>query len=507
MTIELRHHNPPTDEAGQAAEWALCAESPVYFIAAYCWVFNATEEAWIPFDLWPAQAWALVQIAEHELVVILKARQLGFTWLILGYALWQMLFRPAATIGIFSRTETDAGDLLDFRLKGMYDHLPEFMRARQVLADNMSRWELSNGSVAMAFATTGGRSYTFSFLLVDEADFQENLASLMRAVKPTIDAGGAMVLLSTSDKGQMGSPFKAIYRAAKRRQNMWYPLFLPWHARPGRTATWYAEQQRDSEANTGSLDDVHQEYPATDTEALAPRTLDKRIPSTWIEQCYTEIDTIDDLPAPSIPGLESYRPPERDRLYAIGVDPAEGNPTSDDSALTVLDVLSGEEVAALSGKLQPSVIADYADQIGRYYNGAGLMVERNNHGHAVLLWLEEHSRLRRLPGHDERDGWLSSKLGKTLLYNELADCFRDKATELHSFDTYTQLASIEGATLRAPDGEHDDRADSYALAHVGRQAMLADTSNLLKIPQAVNLFGARARNDNRDRGGRRHGRR
>ncbi|TXH52990.1 MAG: hypothetical protein E6Q97_14285 [Desulfurellales bacterium] len=507
MQIRPRHHDPPTGAEEQASEWALCAESPIYFIAAYCWVFNATDEAWIPFDLWPAQAWALTRLMARKLVVILKARQLGFTWLILGYALWQMLFRPAATIGIFSRTETDAGDLLAFRLKGMYDRLPAFMHCRAVLADNMSRWALSNGSVAMAFPTTGGRQYTFSFLLADEADFQEDLPAFMRAVKPTVDAGGAMVLLSTADKGNPGSLYKQIYRAAKRKANTWLPLFLPWYARPGRTATWYADQQRDELANKGSLDDLYQEYPATDTEALAPRSLDKRILSTWIEACYVEEEG--DLPddSPSLPGLVVYRAPQLGRLYAVGVDPAEGNPTSDDSALTVLDVLTGEEVAVMAGKYQPSEIAAYADQIGRYYGGAGLMIERNNHGHAVLLWLEQNSRLRRLDGHDEKSGWLSSKLGKTLLYNELADCFRDRNTTLHSFDTYTQLASIEGATLRAPTGEHDDRADSYALAHAGRAAMMKDTANFKAVAGAVNLFGNRNRASKTTERGGRHGRR
>lgn len=38
---------------------------------------------------------------------------------------------------------------------------------------------------------------------------------------------------------------------------------------------------------------------------------------------------------------------------------------------------------------------------------------------------------------------------------------------LHSFMTFTQLASIEGSTLRAPEGERDDRADSYALGLAG----------------------------------------
>ena len=44
----------------------------------------------------------------------------------------------------------------------------------------------------------------------------------------------------------------------------------------------------------------------------------------------------------------------------------------------------------------------------------------------------------------------------------------NRETVLHSFATFTQLASIEGSTLEAPEGEHDDRADSYALACAAR---------------------------------------
>lgn len=39
---------------------------------------------------------------------------------------------------------------------------------------------------------------------------------------------------------------------------------------------------------------------------------------------------------------------------------------------------------------------------------------------------------------------------------------------LHSFATYTQLASVDGSTLRAPAGQHDDRADAFALACTAR---------------------------------------
>jgi hypothetical protein len=460
----------PTSEVAQASEWACCAASPLYFSQAYGWVFNATQEAWLPFDLWPAQAWLLVQLRRRRLLVMLKARQMGMTWLLLGYGLWQMLFHPAATVGIFSRTEEDAIELLDFRLKGMYAHLPDFLRCRAVVGNNKSRWELSNGSVAMAFPSTCGRQYTFSLMLVDEADHQPDLAGLMTATKPTIDAGGQMVMLSSVNKRKPLSAFKGIYRAAKAGSNEWTPIFLPWHARPERTAEWYEVQRQDVLTRTGSLDDLHQEYPATDTEALAPLSADKGIPGLWLERCYQERKAQGSAHR-AVPQLEVYQAPVAGRLYVIGCDPAEGNPTSDDSALEVLDAESGEEVAALAGKFQPAVLASHAGTLSDWYNGAGILVERNNHGHAVLVALESDPRWRSrvVRGRDKRPGWQSSPLGKTLLYDALADAVRDGQLLLHSFVTYSQVASIEGASLRAPEGQQDDRADALALANVARR--------------------------------------
>lgn len=451
----------------QSREYLRCAKSPLYFLEHYGYVLNINEEAWIPFALWPAQRWALVEMNHHDRVVVLKARQLGLSWLALGYALWLMLFRPAAAVGIFSRIETDAQELLDFRIKGMYDRLPAFLMVRAVLENNKSRWVLSNGSFAMAFATTGGRQYTFSLVLVDEADFQPDLPALMAAAKPTVDAGGRMFLLSSSDKSAPESRFKQIYRAAKKGDSDWLAIFLPWHARPSRTEAWYEAQKREAIANTGALDDFNAEYPATDTEALAPRTLDKRIPGPWLEDCRVDSPRLWAADAPALEGLEVYELPQPEAEYVIGADPAEGNPNSDDSALAVLNVATGNEAAALAGKYEPTVFAAHADAIGKWYNHAAIMPERNNHGHAVIAWLNDNSRMRILNGHDGRPGWLSSSKGKALLYSETADAFRIGDTELHSFATFTQLASIEGSTLRAPDGQHDDRADSYALAIVG----------------------------------------
>lgn len=473
-------------EAPKAAdpEWNKCAASCAYFINEYVHIYDATAKAWIPFRLWLEQITSLETIELNQLVVILKARQLGLTWLVLAYFLWLMIFHPAATVLVFSLRDTEAKFLLgDERWRGMFTRLPANIRTDSrgdpllFTKDDEHVRTLSNGSTIKAFPTSAGDSYTATAALVDEADLVPDLNKLMNRVKPTIDGGGKLILLSRSDKKQPNSEFKRIYRAAKQKLTGWVSIFLAWSVRPGRTKEWYEAQCRDAQVNTGSLDDVYEQYPSTDTEALAPRSLDKRILPAWIQQCYVEQSPLSEEEtkgAPSIPGLTIYKLPEPGRSYVQGVDTAEGNPTSDDSSIHVLDKKTGEECAKLSGKLQPAITAAHTDSIGRFYNFAPALVERNNHGHAVILWLQDNSDLELLTGPDDKVGWLDNSRGKTLLYDTAADAFRTGDTILHSFSTNTQLSSIEGATLRAPDGEFDDEADSYALGLAARLRPVAE---------------------------------
>src|SRR5258708_24278098 len=147
--------------------------------------------------------------------------------------------------------------------------------------------------------------FRLTLAFVDEADLVPDLGRLMRAVKPTIDGGGRMILLSRADKTQPQSPFKRIYQGARQGQTEWAPVFLPWHARPGRDQAWYDSQKNDILHRTASVDDLHEQYPATDAEAIAPRTLDKRIAPRWLQQCHQERTPLADLPAeaPSLPAL------------------------------------------------------------------------------------------------------------------------------------------------------------------------------------------------------------
>lgn len=492
---------PDALDAYRAAELGKCFRDPVYFIHNYVQIYDSVTSDWIRFTLWESQKYLIRSIHNNQLTVILKARQLGISWLSLSYALWQILFRPVAAVSLFSRRDTESLYLLSYdRLRGMYKRLPEWMRSghtNQVSSGH--EWILSNGSAVRAFPTSAGDGYVSTLAIVDEADLSPDLNRLLRSVKPTIDNGGKLVLLSRVDKSVPNSPFKQIYKGARSGENGWYHIFLPWSAHPGRDQDWYDRQRRDIISRTGSLDDLGEQYPTTDDEALAAKTLDKRIPAIWLLPCYEKLKPIFDRNAPPINNLDIYKKPIPGARYVLGADPAEGNPTSDDSSLTVVDVINGEQMAILAGKFEPAIFASYIRQMSEYYNHAPAMVERNNHGHAVIQWLEEHARrVRLMPGYEaevhkpkgktgkgtktrkrrEKAGWLSNKTGKSILYTHCADHFRlsanlDNAAQgstivLHDEKTLEQLISIEGATLLAPEGDHDDRADSYALAQAGR---------------------------------------
>ncbi|MBY0524517.1 MAG: hypothetical protein K2R98_14025 [Gemmataceae bacterium] len=449
---------------------AQCKRSPAYFIHHCCQVHDATSRNWLPFHLWPAQTDTLQVLVAHREVVILKARQLGFSWLTLGWCLWNMLQRPAATILLFSQREDEAIELLN-RLRDMHAHLPNWCQHPATSSDK-NHWRLENGSRALAFSTTsGGRSYTGSIAVIDEADYGPDLGRTLDAVKSAIDAGGQIVLLSTANKDQPESEFKRIFRAASEGRNSYAAVFHGWRARPGRDQAWYAAQQRDKQAQDGTLDGLYAQYPETADEALAPRSLDKLFAPAWLAQCFVEEPGL--VPprlhegTPAIPGLVIFRNPLGGHRYVIGIDPAEGNPTSDDSALEVLDMAAGEQVASLAGKFQPDVLAAHADAMGNWYHRAPLLVEKNNHGHAVLLWLKDHSRLTVMTSHDGQRGWLNNSKGKALLYDRCATVLCQRQVVLHHRATYEQLQSLEWATLRAPNGQHDDRAMAFALAVQG----------------------------------------
>lgn len=339
-------------------ERAACEEDPAYFIHHYCWIKDDTN--WIPFSLWDFQVELCDKAFVERLLIVLKARQIGVSWIFLGILLWGAVFEPGCLQLLFSLKHKEAKKLLK-KLKGMYARLPRWLQADRVVVDNEADWELSNGSIIEAYPASGGDSNNARRVLVDEADLIPNLSELLDSLQPTIeDADSSLYMISRSNKRLPRSTFKRMYREAKAGRSDWKHAFYPYNARPDRDEAFHARQCRSAMAKDANLDFVHSNYPKTDAEALAPPTGGKRLPHTHLLPCYEESTPLTELPqgAPAIEGLRVYKLPEEGREYRAGADPAEGLPGAnhDDSALVIVDKVTGEEVATAHGRWEPGEV-------------------------------------------------------------------------------------------------------------------------------------------------------
>ena len=90
-----------------------CRDNIEYFIDTYGHIEDKDAAEIIqPFKMWEAQREALRSIMNHKFNVILKARQLGFSWLVLHYACWMLLTMEGRTAIGLSQKEDDAKELV-----------------------------------------------------------------------------------------------------------------------------------------------------------------------------------------------------------------------------------------------------------------------------------------------------------------------------------------------------------------------------------------------------------
>jgi hypothetical protein len=428
-----------------------------------------TDGRWVHMDLWDDQVLTLEEMQATDWLLVLKARQLGLTWMCVDELVWMMLTRPGLQAGVYSLREEEAIAVVQ-RVKDVYARVrPEWYHGPAAI-DNNNHWRMANGSAVRAFSSTSGDSYTFGYVLVDEADLIPDLGGVLRRAEPTIADGGKMRLVSRSNKTAPASLFKAMYRAARDGRSKWRSIFLPWWARPTRTVEWYDEQRRTTHAATGNLDFVYEQYPENPDEALAPAESDKRFPMSWVEACLEVRAPLAGPTLPTLPGLKVWSMPQADVRYYLGGDPAEGNPTSDPSTAQVIDS-DGHQVARLAGRFDPTVFASHVRKLAKWYNEASVLIERNNHGHAVHVALTEIPDLagaNLVMGRDSKLGWLSNVTGNVALYDNLADSLRDRRLVIRDRETADQLQTILGADLSAPEGLNDDLADALGLADMCR---------------------------------------
>ena len=83
-------------------------------------------------------------------------------------------------------------------------------------------------------------------------------------------------------------------------------------------------------------------------------------------------------------------------------------------------------MGVVHGVYEPDIFAGYLIQVAAHYNHAVILVERNNHGHAVLLALDysgyENIYISPI---DKKSGWLSNRRDKVLAVDHAAQVLRE----------------------------------------------------------------------------------
>ena len=222
-------------------EWRRCAADETYFLQNY--VFIPSEEdtrGRTKFELFDHQHELLKLFKGNRFVVSLKARQLGYTTLAMAHSLWLAFFRPGAVVLIVSRNQKSSNKNLS-QARLAYQFLPQWMkeRAPELIADSTDGmvFRFSDGMesrMKAAPATEGVFAGETATLVVwDEAGLVEPASrqeDVLRTLLPTTDAGGSMLIISTSRGGY--NRFAKTYRSARRGESQFVSFFKPWMVSP-----------------------------------------------------------------------------------------------------------------------------------------------------------------------------------------------------------------------------------------------------------------------------------
>lgn len=439
--------------------------------------------------------------------LLLKPRRGGFTTLECANSYALAVSRPNVRGVTLSHTREQTERAFE-TITTFHQHDPEAPMA--VGKPSASHLQLENGA-HLFVGTAGGRSFGRGDTLqrvhgtevsswLEGSRKVQKVARLMAGLTQACRQGE--VVLETTANGHEW--FCETYREAKRGLNDWVNIFLRWWDDPFNVATAgsFSEQElldtltdeeralvtrwrltlaqiafrREKQRELRVL--FPQEYPEDDEECFLSSGV-----------CYFDtirvralLRALEGYERKHLPGgyEVEWEAPRTGRRYVAGVDTSEGLPGCDPNGVGVLDLDTGAQVAAVHGLFNPRVLAEHAVRLAKRYNHALLGIERQNHGHAVLMKVADlgygrpHNRGGRLFCHvaaddpeKSRPGWNTSAETRPVLIQELAGAIEDGHMKVRDADLLSECLTFRlqsDGKFEADPGAHDDGVIKWAIA-------------------------------------------
>jgi hypothetical protein len=437
--------------------------------------------------------------------IVLKPRQIGFTtWELARDVFRFVVHRERVAIVCQSSKDDDQVKDLSAKLTIMFESLEALGLKLPFASESVSEWRLGDASLRIigagassAAAQKKGRGVTLDRLHITELAFFEHAQVTLNALFEAVHANGEVTIESTAN-GAAGVFFER-YQAAKAGHGSYAPHFFAWiehaeyatplndnetieprtprekqlvedHGGTLEQLKWYRAKVEDK-----GQDLVDQEYPIDEASCwlIAGRMFFDR------EACVElKAKTTDPLAVEWRGELWIWEQPKPSREYLVIGDPSEGT-GGDPGGAIVLDRFSGDHVATLHGQFPPGLFADKLAALGWMFNTALVVVERNNHGHAVLLALSRPTEAapgvparkaypRIYRGRDNKPGWHSNEITRSAALDGLENAVRKGQWRTRDARAVAEMFTFvvkENGKAEHANGAHDELVIVMAVGH------------------------------------------
>jgi len=178
-----------------------CALDPWFFITEFCKTIDSHDPG-APEKMFPAYRYLekLTRFWQQESkVAVVKSRQIMISWWGCALALWCVMHQRGSLVFLVSEKEEKADELVE-RAWIMYENLPvpwklDYPGKRKYCSLQIPR--MRSKIMGLPAGSNQVRSYTASFVFLDEFAFQDNQRKTLTGTLPSIRGGGKIAVVST----------------------------------------------------------------------------------------------------------------------------------------------------------------------------------------------------------------------------------------------------------------------------------------------------------------------
>lgn len=439
--------------------------------------------------------------------VVLKPRQIGFSTLELARDVWFFLTRPGARVLIVCQSITGDGpiNMLAATIRLYFESLRRAGLDIKFSTEKANEWHLAGRNARLKIEVAGaslaaaqkvGRAGTVDRLHCTETSVWEFAEETLNAVLECVPERrtGSEIVIESTPHGAVGL-FYRYCRSAAANENGYKLHFYPWFKEPEyaipldegeriepqtererflvaqgvkpEQLKWY--RRKVSEKGQGLTDQEYPSDPETCFLVSGRCFFEQSITTELLQKAVNPIELLDR------DRVRIWKQPEPGHGYLVASDTSEGG-GGDPSAAIVYDWATGEHVASLHGQYTPWELARALVQLATRYHMAQIAVERNNHGHAVLLSVMREQKYRFVYTHDDgKPGWLTNAVSRPTMLDELEDAHRQGLFKTNDRELLGQCRTFvitDTGKAEAARGEHDDAVMAAAIGWSVRQRRL-----------------------------------